>query len=89
MNEIIRNFNLFMNSLNGIKIYSISGDDEFNKKPFINLLDEHDIKHYFFVSSQIHIVRHSDPLGIIDRWCRTYKSLMNKYLFNINSNDWI
>lgn len=45
--------------------------------------------HYFFFKSKdIHLSKYSNPLAIIDRFTRTFKNLLNKYLHKINSADW-
>ena len=61
MIEIITKFKLFMNDISPIKIYSMCGDDEFNKNEFKKILDDNKIKNYFFISSNIHIVKKWNP----------------------------
>lgn len=90
MNEIIKIFKLFYESLKtkNILINSISSDSEFNNKLIIDFCNNNNIKYYFFVAKDEHITKNSNPLGIIDRFTRTFKSMMEKFLFKMNSNNW-
>lgn len=91
LDEINHYFKIFINDMNEqkIKINSITGDLEFNKKAFVNICNDNNIKTYFIKSADEHIInKGSNVLGIIDRFTRTIKHYLNKYLNKINWNDW-
>lgn len=62
MDQIIEKFNIFMNELKqqNLKIHSITGDNEFNKIKFNELLDKNDINKYFIIASDEHINKKSN-----------------------------
>ena len=62
MDEIIEKFNIFLNDLKQNKglINSITGDNEFNKKNFNDLLDSNNIQKYFIIASDEHIIKKSN-----------------------------
>ncbi len=82
MDEIITNFKKFIDEMNNekIKINSITGDLEFNKKAFIDICEKNNIWTYFIKSADEHILKKGwNVLGIIDRFTRTIKHYLNKY----------
>ena len=62
LNEIIEKFNIFLNDLKQNKglINSITGDNEFNKKNFIDLMDSNKIQKYFIIATDEHIIKKSN-----------------------------
>ena len=91
MPEIITKFNIFLNDIKNLNksVVSITGDNEFNKINFNKQLDDNNIKKYFIIASDEHIIKNSNKLGILDRFVRTFKNYMNKFLSLKNINDWV
>ena len=91
LDEINHYFKIFIDEMNKkkIKINSITWDLEFNKKAFVDICNDNNIKTYFIKSADEHIInKGSNVLGIIDRFTRTIKHYLIKYLNKINWNDW-
>ena len=80
--ELIKGFNLFLEDLKSLNKYCIKviGDNEFENKEFIKLLDKNDIQYSFHVAADDHFIKNSsNALGIIDRFIKTIKLRILKY----------
>lgn len=84
--EILPKFKRLLDSIG--RINSISGDDEFNKKSFTDYLKSKDISYNFTVANDEHITS-GDSLGTVDRFVRTFRNLILKYLYETETTNWI
>lgn len=83
--EKIRVLSDFLNE--GGEIYGVVGDDEFNKKTFIQFLQENDIDFNFDVANNDHLTK-GNRLGIIDRFIRTLRRRILRYIIEKESLDY-
>jgi hypothetical protein len=86
LDEIKENYNKFLKEVP--KPYLLIGDDEFNKSSFIKLNQENETKTSFVVSKEEHISS-GNSLGIIDRFIRTFRSLLLKYMVLNDTTNWL
>lgn len=63
----------------GNLILGLSGDAEFDKKTFINFLNEKNIEYKFDIAENEHITK-GDRLGIVDRFIRTFRRRLIRYM---------
>jgi hypothetical protein len=88
LDEIFENFEEFLEDINE-PIALIMGDNEFNKRDILTLAENYNISTNFVVSKDEHISKQSNVLGIIDRFARTFCSLILKYILANNTLDWV
>lgn len=86
--EIFQKFELFLEDLNE-PVNHIMGDNEFNKKIILELADNYNFTTNFIISKDEHISQQSNILGIIDRFARTFRALILKYILANNTLDWV
>lgn len=70
-------------------IYLLEGDNEWNSKEITNLLEKHNIKYSFIISNEEHITKQGNKLGIVDRFVRTLRNLILKYILKNDTLDWV
>lgn len=88
MKNILDAYEQFLTDV-GEPINSISGDDEFNKVEFIEFNKEMLINTYFDVAKQDHIIKGQfNKLGVIDRFIRTIKQYIQKYMLINDYLEW-
>ncbi len=87
MSEIILNYQKFLNDV-GVKINGVSGDEEFNKKEFLDLNKKKGINTRFDISAEQHLSA-GNKLGIIDRFIRTLRSKITQYIYTRKEARWI
>ena len=69
-------------------VNSISADDEFNTKKIKELLEARNINYHFDIAKNDHITK-GDKLGIIDRFVRTFRAMLTKYIYSNDNANWI
>lgn len=68
-------------------IFGIQGDDEFSKKYFDEEMKKNDIKLHTDVAKDDHIIK-GDKLAIVDRFIRTFRGLLQRYMYDRETYNW-
>ena len=69
-------------------INSVTGDDEFNKKAFLDLNKDEHIAVYTDIAKDDHVSKGHDKLGIVDRCMRTLKQRLEILMEKRKTDNW-
>lgn len=70
------------------KIKILESDDEFDTKAINEYCEKHNINLYSVVAKDEHLTKHSgNSLGIIDRFTRTIKNMLNRYYLSTGNRQ--
>ena len=87
MREVLERFDEFRSVANK-DISGFEGDKGFDNKPMRDWCEEHDVDLYTDVAKDDHISQ-GDKLGIVDRFTRTIKKLINRYVIANDDPKWV
>jgi len=85
--NVIEVYKAFLEKVKDVN--SITGDNFFNAKPFVELNESKGIDLYTDVAQEDHIVKGSNKLGVIDRLTRTLKSIIKRRMVADNDVKWV
>ena len=87
MREVIERFDEFR-SIAYKEISGFEGDKGFDNQPMRNWCEKYDVDLYTDVAKDDHISQ-GDKLGIVDRFTRTIKKLINRYVIANDDPKWV
>ena len=88
MKDIMEVYNKFVDSMDD-QVSNVTSDDEFNTKEFKEYNQERQINVYSGIAKDDHIVKgQGDRLGIVDRFVRTIKQYIQKYMLAHEDLKW-
>jgi hypothetical protein len=85
--NVIEVYKTFLEKVKDVN--SITGDNFFNAKQFVELNERKDIDLYTDIAKDDHIVKGSNKLGVIDRLTRTLKSIISRRMVADNNVKWV
>ena len=69
-------------------VNSVTGDDEFNKKAFLDFNKAENIQVYSDIAKDDHVSKGHDKLGIVDRCMRTIKQALDSEMESNGTTQW-
>lgn len=91
METVLIAYNKFLREVEedeGGPVNSVEGDNFFKNKSFMNINDEQQINLYTDVAKDDHVTKTGNKLGIVDRFTRTIKNYIQKYMLLHKTLQW-
>lgn len=88
MEEVLYEYENFIKDNGGDILNSVAGDDFFNNEMFQTYNEELDIRVITNVAKDDHLTEQGNKLGIIDRFTRTLKMYIQKYMLEYKTTKW-
>jgi hypothetical protein len=85
--DIMEVYKKFIDSMND-QVTSVTADNEFNFKEFKEYNQERQINVFTDIAKDDHLTSHGNRLGIIDRFTRTIKNYIQKYMLTHENLKW-
>ena len=88
MSDVLEAYKSFVKDVGKDRLKSVSGDNFFNNKQFLDYNEKIGVNVYHDVAQDDHLTKEGNKLGIIDRLVRTLKKYMLKHILSFNTTKW-